>query len=156
MKANITSISTQAPDKQKKAPKKRARKIKRPESLKKVGRKPWVPDYGKIENWASQGLQDKEIAALSGITATTFCEKKNELPELKVAIELGRAKGVAACCQKLLSLALGGCVKSLIFYLERIGGRRNVTILEPPRKPIHEMTDEELRAILNGEVLPYL
>lgn len=143
------TVKTQVPEKQKK------NKDKKPgeKKGKSVGRKPWIPDYGKIENWATQGLWDKEIAALSGVCHQVFCEKKNELPELVTALELGRAKGVAACSQKLLSLALGGSERSLHFYLERIGGRKNVTVIETPPKPVHEMTEEELLAIINGTPL---
>lgn len=135
-----TTIKMQVPDKQKKSKDKKT-----------GGRKPWVPDYGKIESWATQGLWDKEIAALSGITHQVFCQKKNELPELVTALEVGRAKGTAACSQKLLSLALAGSERSLHFYLERISGRKNTLTLEIPKKPIHEMTDQEIEDALNGK-----
>jgi hypothetical protein len=131
--------------------KKAAAKKKKKTDPKPPGRKPWVPDYDKIENFATQGLLDKEIAALSGISHQGFCEKKAELPELQERLDAGRAKGIAACSQKLLSMALAGSEKSLHFYLERIGGRKRTLILEPPAKPIHELSEEELLAIVQGQ-----
>jgi len=146
-----TTVKAQVPEKQKKKQDKKPDIKKKSRQGKGGGRKPWIPDYGKIESWATQGLWDKEIAALSGITHQVFCQKKNELPELVTALEVGRAKGTAACSQKLLSLALAGSERSLHFYLERISGRKNTLTLEIPKKPIHEMTDQEIEDALNGK-----
>lgn len=139
-----------AKTRKKASPKQRksAQKTKEP---KKVGRKPWVPDYAKIEMWASQGLFDKQIAALCGINESTFYEKKAEIPELIATLERGRAKGAAACAQMVLSMALKGDRDLLKFYLERRSGWKNTTVLETLPKPVEEMTPEELLAIVNGK-----
>jgi len=132
-------------------PPKRASKAKPTEELKKVGRKPWIPDYDKIEQWSLQGLSDKEIAALSGVSHTVFCTKKTELPELRSKLEYGRAKGAAVVSQKLLQLGMSGDRQALTFYLARRCGWTETTRLElPTTKPMHEMSEEELHAIIEG------
>jgi len=51
---------------------KSAKKVKLPKTppkdKKKVGRKPWIPEYEKIEQWSLQGLTDKTIADLCKIS----------------------------------------------------------------------------------------
>ena len=131
-------------------PKQKIAKKKEPKT---PGRKPWEPDYTKIESWASHGLFDKQIAALAGVSHEEFCRKKNQLPQLSVALETGRAKGAAACAQMLLQLALKGDKDLLKFYLERRAGWKNTTVVETLPKPVEEMTTEELLAIINGQPL---
>ena len=88
----------------------------------KPGRKAWEPDLHKIEQWAMQGLLEKEIAALSGITHQVFSQKKNEIPELIPALARGRAKGTQVASSKLFELMLKGDRASIQFYLERKSG----------------------------------
>jgi len=45
----------------------------------------------RIEGWARDGLDDKQIAKNIGYNATYFSEKKSEIPELSEAIKKGRA-----------------------------------------------------------------
>lgn len=130
--------------------KKKAEKKREP---KPPGRKPWLPDYDRIENLARNGLQDKQIAALCNITHEEFCRKKTQLPQLKETLERGRAIGVAACAQKTLQMALSGDRDLLKFFLERVGGWKNVTVIETPPKDVKDMTTEELLAIINGETV---
>jgi hypothetical protein len=146
-----TRKQPQVVDKQKKKQDKRMDIKKESRQGKGGGRKAWAPDYGKIENWASNGLFDKQIAALSGITHEEFCRKKSQLPQLNVALEIGRAKGAAACAQMLLSMALKGDRNALEFYLERRAGWKNTTVIETIPKPVGDMTTEELIAIINGQ-----
>lgn len=145
-------LVSQVADKQKEVKKKKTAKKPPVAPPKTPGRKRWVPDYGKIENWATQGLLDKEIAALCGVCEEVFNRRKNQLnqPELKTALEVGKAKGIAAVSQVLLGKALKGDNDMVKFYMERIGGRKNITVLETPTKPVHEMSEEELLAIING------
>lgn len=125
-------------------------KANKAKESKKAGRKPWEPDYERIEQWALHGLSDKAIAVLCGISPPVFCTKKNELPKLRTALEYGRAKGEAAVSQKLLTLALNGDRDLIKYYLSRRCGWSETTYLDIPSKPIHEMTDAELLAIING------
>jgi len=115
---------------------------------KKPGRKAWVPDYKMIEDWARQGLTDKQIAAMSGICHQNFCEKKGELSELVDSLEKGRAKGVSMASTALwMGIAKGD--KDLIkFYLERKGGWKQHTVLE--KRTLTDLTDEEIIALLSG------
>lgn len=120
-------------------------KRKQPVLSKKPGRKPWTPDYDKIEQWALQGLADKEIAALSGIHHHGFCQKKTELPELRRRLEYGRAKGIAVVSQKLLQIALSGDTKMIMYYLSRRGGWTERIAID--KKDFADMTTEELLSL---------
>lgn len=141
-------------NKEKVADKKKPRKSKAkpPEEKKAPGRKEWEPDYTMIEKWASMLLNDKQIAAKCGIDHATFCRKKNQLNQLKLVLDSGRASTILACSQKLLTAAVeGNDIGALKFVLERQGGWKNVTVLETPSKDINDMTEEELLAIVNGQ-----
>lgn len=91
------------------------------------GRKPWVPDLQFIEDQARNGLNDKQIAALTGIHHNQFCTKKSELPELALALEKGRAKGVSMASTALWKLIASGDRQAAQFYLERKGGWKEQT-----------------------------
>jgi len=112
------------------------------------GRKPWLPDYAKIENWANNGLSDKAIAALCGISHPVFCTKKNELPKLRESLEYGRARGEAAVSQKLLLMALQGDREMIKFYLaRRCGWTETVINKNLDLTAIDNMTIEELEEL---------
>jgi hypothetical protein len=114
------------------------------------GRKPWVPDYLKIEDWARQGLKDHEIAALSGICKQTFSEKKSELSELNEALGKGRAKGTSMASTALWRNMAGGDTQAIKFYLERVAGWKQTQVIEKG-KDLSEFTDEELLALLDRD-----
>lgn len=111
------------------------------------GRKPWIPDYAFIENQARLQLTDKQIAALCNVDHRTFCEKKNEFPELITALERGRATTISAAATKLLNIGLAGDRQALQFILERKGGFKQTNIIEQ-RKKLEDMTVDELHALL--------
>jgi hypothetical protein len=98
-----------------------------------------------IEKWAAQGLFDKQIAALSGITHQVFSAKKTELPELNACLELGRAKAISAVSTKCVSLAMSGDKDMIKFFLGRRAGW--VERIEVDKKNLAEMTTEELLAL---------
>lgn len=114
------------------------------------GRPPWQPDFTRIEDWARQGLKDKEIAALCGITPQVFCEKKNELNELDVVLAKGRAKGVSMATTALWQNIAKKDQRALEFYLERVAGWKKTQVIEKG-KDLSEFTDEELLALLDGD-----
>lgn len=116
------------------------------------GRKPWTPDLEKIENWASQGLKDSEIAALCGVCKQTFSAKKTELNEqnepgdLANALARGRAKGTSMASTALWKAIAGGDVNAMKFYLERRAGWTAKQVIE--RVDLESLSDEELLALL--------
>jgi len=121
---------------------------KKPEAKpepKKKGRKPWVPEYEKIEQWSLQGLNDKSIAALCRISTAEFCKKKTQLPQLKAALDYGRAKGEAAVSSVLLQMALKGDKDMIKTYLgRRCGWSETVINKNIDLSAIDNMTPEEL------------
>jgi hypothetical protein len=110
------------------------------------GRKPWVPDYEIVEKYAALGLLDKEIAALTGVTHQVFCQKKTELPELAVALERGRAKGVQIASAKMWEGINRGDKDLIKFFLSRRGGYVEKVEVATEPKDISQMTVEELLA----------
>jgi len=119
-----------------------------PKEKKKVGRKPWAPEYEKIEQWSLQGLNDKSIAALCKISQAEFCKKKTQLPLLKEALEYGRAKGEAMVSGKLIQMALGGDREMIKTYLgRRCGWSETVINKNIDLSAIDSMTIEELEAL---------
>lgn len=116
-----------------------------PKVLKKVGRKPWAPEYEKIEQWSLQGLNDKSIASLCRISTAEFCKKKTQLPQLKEALDYGRAKGEAAVSSVLLQMALKGDRDMIKTYLSRrCGWTETVVNKNLDLTAIDGMTPEEL------------
>ena len=77
------------------------------------GRKPKF-DYtseeflSSVESYAKKGFTDKEIAFALDIAPQTFCEKKNDYPELCEVLARGRATITAAVRAKFLAMAVGG------------------------------------------------
>lgn len=128
-------------------PLKNKKKMPEKRELKKVGRKPWVPELDNIERWAMQGMDDKDIAALSMITAEEFCRKKTQLPQLKEALDKGRSKGIQIASGKLLEMILKGDRDATKFFLERKGGWKQTNVIEK-KKALKDMTDEELLGLL--------
>lgn len=61
-----------------------------------------------VETFAKKGFTDKEIAFALDISPQTFCEKKNEYPELCEVLARGRATITATVRAKFLAMALGG------------------------------------------------
>lgn len=116
------------------------------------GRKPWIPDLEKIENWARQGLKDSEIAALCGVCKQTFSMRKTELNEQKEPSELanavasGRAKGTSMASTALWMAIAGGDVNAIKFFLERRAGWTAKQVIE--RVGLESLSDEELLALV--------
>lgn len=116
------------------------------------GRKPWIPDLEKIENWARQGLKDSEIAALCGVCKQTFSERKTELNEQKEPSELadalarGRAKGTSMASAALWQAIAGGDVNAIKFFLERRAGWTAKQVIE--QRDLSTMSIEDLLALL--------
>lgn len=85
------------------------------------GRPKWMPDevtLKKIEQLAAQGLTVAQVARSVGIGPTVFFERQKEMPELKEAMENGRAKGIATITNTLFQKAKTGDNTAMIFYLK--------------------------------------
>lgn len=65
----------------------------------------------RIEGWARDGLDDKQIAANIGYNETYFYELKAKIPELSEALARGRAPLEFAVESKVYRRAIGGTVK---------------------------------------------
>ena len=85
------------------------------------GRPKWevTPDIlKKVETLAAQGLTCEQVARSLGIGPTTFFERQKECPELKEAMDDGRAKGIATISNALFQKAKAGDNTAMIFYLK--------------------------------------
>lgn len=65
----------------------------------------------RIESWARDGLDDKQIAANIGYNETYFSELKGKIPELSEALKNGRAPIDFAIESKIYRKAMGMKVK---------------------------------------------
>jgi len=72
----------------------------------------------KAEGFASNGLNQKELAFVLGMGESTFYEKIKEFPELMESIEVGRAKGVAVIKNKFFEKAKDGDNHCMTLYLK--------------------------------------
>ena len=151
----VTNKKTEAAVQVRSKTTKSAKKVKSPKmppkEKKKVGRKPWIPEYEKIEQWSLQGLTDKAIADLCKISQAEFCKKKTQLPQLKEALDYGKARGEAMVSGKLFTMAMGGDREMIKMYLGRKCGWSETTIIDTPHKPLENMTLEELRELASGK-----
>ncbi len=109
----------------------KAKKKRKKRSLPaKVGRKPWVLNKkieGVIYRAARNGLKEKEIAILVGVSHETFSRKKDEFPQLSQILERARIAGhefvtngiYINATTKMKKLGMpGGNIKAQI-YLDR-------------------------------------
>lgn len=96
-----------------------------------------------VESYAKKGFTDKEIAFAVGLCPQTFCEKKNEYPELSEVLTRGRATITATVRAKFLAMALGG-VKTKSTTVRKIKDKDG------------KMTGEEEVQVVEGELAPNL
>lgn len=79
--------------------------------------KKWVTaaNLKKIEQWAAQGLSDKEIATkCMKISCSTYYDYKKQHKEIAEALEKGRAVSVEVVVNALFSRAKGGYVTETV------------------------------------------
>ena len=111
-----------------------------------LGRKPWIPDLAKVEELASQGLTNAQIAACLGICEDTLYTKQRQLTEFSEAIKKGRASGIQQVSNALFEAALSGNVTAMIFFLKTQAGWK-----EPP-VPEQKYSREELIELVEQEI----
>jgi len=75
-------------------------------------------DLEKVEELASRGLSQEQIAAALGISARTLGSRKAESAEFADAIKRGQAKGIEEIANALFANAKAGNVTAQIFFLK--------------------------------------
>jgi DNA-binding XRE family transcriptional regulator len=86
------------------------------------GRKPFVFNYAQVEELASQGLNQEQIAHNIGVNPKTLTEKKNIDPELVLALEKGRARGIKAVVNVIFQAAMKGQSWACCFWMKNVSG----------------------------------
>lgn len=71
-----------------------------------------------LEEWSTQGLYIKDIAAMMGVCVTTVYDWMNKNPEIAAAIKKGRDKSIDMVENALFQSAINGNVTAMIFYLK--------------------------------------
>ena len=85
---------------------------------------PSITDWGTVEKlqlleeWSTQGLYIKDIAAKMGISVTTVYDWMNKNPKIAAAIKKGRDKSIDMVENALFKSAINGNVTAMIFYLK--------------------------------------
>ncbi len=83
-----------------------------------------ITDWGTVEKlqlleeWSTQGLYIKDIAAKMGISVTTVYDWMNKNPKIAAAIKKGRDKSIDMVENALFKSAINGNVTAMIFYLK--------------------------------------
>ena len=97
---------------------------KRGRPKKKNVTQPSITDWGTVEKlqlleeWSTQGLYIKDIAAKMGISVSTVYDWMNKNPEIAAAIKKGRDKSIDMVENALFKSAINGNVTAMIFYLK--------------------------------------
>lgn len=71
-----------------------------------------------LEEWSTQGLYIKDIAAMMGVCVTTVYDWMNKNPDIAAAIKKGRDKSIDMVENALFKSAISGNVTAMIFYLK--------------------------------------
>lgn len=85
---------------------------------------PSIIDWGTVEKlqlleeWSTQGLYIKDIAAKMGVSVSTAYDWMNKNPEIAAAIKKGRDKSIDMVENALFKSAINGNVTAMIFYLK--------------------------------------
>ena len=83
-----------------------------------------ITDWGTVEKlqlleeWSTQGLYIKDIAAKMGISVSTVYDWMNKNPDIAAAIKKGRDKSIDMVENALFKSAISGNVTAMIFYLK--------------------------------------
>ena len=124
-------------------------------------------DVGKVKQLAAQGLTKEEISLALGFARGTIFNHINKYgrSDINEAIAEGRARGMAVITNKLFSLAQGGNLGAICFYLKCHGWSEKSTVdyvssdgsmaPQPVSINISEMTPQQVakmaRAAFKGE-----
>ncbi len=92
---------------------------------KKPGRPPFKITkevLNKVEGLAARGLSQEQIAIMIGVDRDTIGKYKKINSDFSAALELGKAKGIAAVTNSLFETAKKGNVAAQSFYLKNRAG----------------------------------
>ena len=90
-----------------------------------VGRPKAVIDLGAVEGAASIGCTTDEIAAVLGVSHSTFCARKAAEPAIAEAVERGQSKGRATLRRLQWQGAQGGNATMLIWLGKQMLGQKD-------------------------------
>lgn len=96
-----------------------------------------------VENLASQGLTEAQIADALGIHRVTLIERKKDYSDFADAIKRGKARGIATVTNSLMQQIMEGNTAAAIFYLKARAGWSD----KPEEK---ETTADKARAIVDA------
>ena len=75
-----------------------------------------------VENLASQGLTDNQIADSMCVSRSTISRRKKDNDAFDAAIKKGRGRGIQQVANALFESALAGSITAQIFFLEARAG----------------------------------
>ena len=81
-------------------------------------------DLEKVEELASLGLSEQQIADSLGISRSTLSRRKNDNETFDTALRKGKAKGLVKVSNALMQQVEKGSLRAIIFYLKCRGGWR--------------------------------
>ena len=107
--------------------------------------KPFIEiDLGKVEEHASHGLTQEQIALALGVSRATMMRRLRN-KDFKEAYERGKAKGEVAVSNALFDKAVKGNVVACIFILKsRYGWREDQNINVTTQTPLKIVIDNNL------------
>ena len=80
-----------------------------------------------VENLASQGLTDNQIADSMCVSRSTISRRKKDNDAFDAAIKKGRGRGIQQVANALFESALAGSITAQIFFLEARAGWSQAT-----------------------------
>lgn len=130
-------------------------------NFQKTGRRgsPKLPEWtdeqiAKVETLAGYGMAIKDIAAFYSVTPASFHVALNKHPELRVAIDRGRAKALSKVSQTAYQMAVDGEHPQMTqFWLKTQGGWHETTIVE---HRVEEESAASLAEVLMDEFETFL
>jgi hypothetical protein len=97
------------------------------------GRPKWVPqpeDLDTIQQLASKGITEEQIAHALGVSPDTLQRNKRTYAVIAARIKKGKAAGVGDIANRLYQAAQRGNIVAMIFYLKCKGGWRDTQHLD--------------------------
>lgn len=83
-----------------------------------AGRKEKLIDLDKVEELASRGLTEQQIADCLGISTDTIGRRKKKYADFAETIKRGQASGVSQVSNALFEQAMSGQTAAAIFYMK--------------------------------------
>ena len=121
-----------------------------------MGRKAIEFDLDKVQELASRGLTQAEIAEYFGVSTDTISANM-KYNGFSNAVKTGRAQGISDVATALYEKAIGGETAAMIFYLRARANwvepqRIKQELIQADKKP-SRMTDAELNAAIAGYLI---